>query len=88
MALGTHRVYLRFRRTVSGSWYCEFLPDGAAAPPPKVLNFTDPTKLETLAERGGGLPDSEAKQMLEHAIQSGRGGLFLQLTHDQLRKLR
>jgi hypothetical protein len=27
MALGTYRVYLRFRRTVSGSWYCEFLPD-------------------------------------------------------------
>jgi hypothetical protein len=32
--------------------------------------------------------DSESRQMLEHAIETGRGGVYLRLTPDQYKKLR
>jgi hypothetical protein len=81
------RVYLRFRFDGS-SWRCEFLPDGAGAPLPKVLTFADPDKIVQLAERGDGVPNLESRQMLESGIRAGRGGLFLRLTPEQLAKLR
>jgi hypothetical protein len=36
---------------------------------------------------GGTLGTLEAKQMLDQAIETGRGGLFLNLTHEQYAKL-
>jgi hypothetical protein len=41
-----------------------------------------------LARRGEALGTSEPKQLLEYAIEQGRGGLYLNLTPDQYRKLR
>lgn len=41
-----------------------------------------------LARRGETLGTSEAKQILEHAIETGRGGCYLNLTPEQYRKLR
>jgi hypothetical protein len=32
--------------------------------------------------------DSESRQMLEHATEAGRGGVYLRLTPDQYRRLR
>jgi hypothetical protein len=81
------RIYLRYIR-LGTSWRCEFLQDGASAPLPKILNFAGADKLRDLAERGGGLPNLETKQALDMGISNGRGGLYLKLTHDQLRKLR
>jgi hypothetical protein len=52
------------------------------------LTFTDPDKIVQLAERGDGLPTLESRQMLELGIKSGRGGIFLRLTQDQVSKLR
>jgi hypothetical protein len=65
--MAPQRVYLRFALRGS-SWRCEFLPDGAGAPLPKVLTFASADKVRELAERGDGLPNLEAKQMLEYGI--------------------
>jgi hypothetical protein len=81
------RVYLRYSLHGS-SWRCEFLPDGAGAPLPRVLNFASADKVRELAERGDDLPTLEARQMLEVGIQGGRGGIFLRLSPEQMGKLR
>jgi hypothetical protein len=49
--------------------------------------FADPERIRDLARRGGALGTLEAKQMLEQAIETGRGGLYLDLTHEQYAKL-
>ena len=57
-------------------------------PLPRKVTFADTDKFRELARRGEALGGSEAKQMLEHAIETGRGGVFLRLTPDQYKKLR
>jgi hypothetical protein len=52
------------------------------------LTFTGPDKIRELARRGEGWGDSESRQMLEHAIETGRGGVFLRLTPEQYARLR
>jgi hypothetical protein len=52
------------------------------------LIFTDPEKIRELAKRGGAWRDSESRQMLEHAIENGRDGVYLRLTPAQYRALR
>jgi hypothetical protein len=52
------------------------------------LTFTDPEKIRELARRAEAWGDSESRQMLEHAIETGRGGVYLRLTPDQYARLR
>jgi hypothetical protein len=47
-----------------------------------------PDKIRELARKGEAWGDSESRQMLEHAIETGRGGVYLRLTPDQYRKVR
>ncbi len=69
-------------------WQVSFLEADARTPLPRTLTFTDPEKIRELARRGEAWGDSESRQMLEHAIETGRGGVYLRLTPDQYRKLR
>jgi hypothetical protein len=48
-----------------------------------TLTFTDPDKIRELARKGEAWGDSESRQMLEHAIENGRGGCYLRLTPEQ-----
>ena len=50
--------------------------------------MTDPEKIRELARRGEASGTSESRQMLEHAIETGRGGVYLRLTPGQYRALR
>jgi hypothetical protein len=43
-------------------------------PLPRKFTFADPAKILELAKRGEAWGTSEAKQMLEHGIETGRGG--------------
>jgi hypothetical protein len=52
-------------------------------PLPRKLTFTDAEKIRELAKTGEAWGDSESRQMLEHAIETGRGGVYLRLTPDQ-----
>jgi hypothetical protein len=47
-----------------------------------------PEKIRELARRGEAWGTSEARQMLEYAIDVGRGGVYLKLTPGQYAKLR
>jgi hypothetical protein len=74
----SHRVYMTFFQREG--WYVQFLEADLKTPLPRKLNFTDPEKIKELARRGEAWSTSEAKQMLEVAIESGRGGCYLNLT--------
>jgi hypothetical protein len=57
-------------------------------PLPRALMFTDPERIRELACRGEAWGTSESRLMLEHTIETGRGGCYLRLTPQQYRKLR
>jgi hypothetical protein len=69
-------------------WQVQFLAPDLKTPLPRKLNFADPEKIRGLARRGEAWGTSKAKQMLEHAIDTGRGGVYLRLTPAQYAKLR
>jgi hypothetical protein len=81
-----HQVYCYFFKR--GGWQVQFLEADLKSPLPRKLTFTDPEKIRELAKRGGAWRDSDSRQMLEHAIETGRGGIYLRLTPGQYNKLR
>jgi hypothetical protein len=60
-----------------GGWQVQFLEADLKTSLPRKLTFTDPEKIRELARRGGAWRDSESRQMLEYAIEVGRGGAYL-----------
>jgi hypothetical protein len=81
-----NRVYMSFMRS-RGCWYCQFLEPDLITSLPRTLNFATSDKVIELIERGGGFIDSESRNMVAHAIDMGRGGVYLNLTDEQYRKL-
>ena len=69
-------------------WQVQFLEPDLKTSLPRKFTFADPEKIRELARRGEAWGDSESRQMLEHAIETGRGGVYLRLTPEQYRKLR
>jgi hypothetical protein len=80
------RVYMYFMQRQG--WYCQFLEADLKTSLPRKLNLDDPAKLIEMVERGSGLPNSEADQMLRYGIEMGRGGVWLSLTGEQYQKLK
>jgi hypothetical protein len=76
-----NRIYMGF--FLRSGWYVSFLEPDLRTPLPRTFNFCDPQKIRELARRGGALDTLEGKQMLEQGIEVGRGGLYLNLTHEQ-----
>ena len=68
-------------------WQCQFLEADLKTSLPCKLVFTHEDKIREIVERGNGLPTSESRQMLEYAIRTGRGGVFLKLDEEQYSKL-
>jgi hypothetical protein len=56
---------------VDGGWYCQFLEPDLKTPLPRKLTFAHADKVREVARRGEALGTSEAKQILEHAIEMG-----------------
>src|SRR5580658_3522986 len=81
----SHRVYMYF--FFRSGWQVQFLEADLKTPLPRKLTFTDPEKIRELARRGEAWGTSEARQMLEHGIETGRGGCYLRLTPEQYAKL-
>jgi hypothetical protein len=79
------RVYMYFMQRQG--WDCQFLEADLKTSLPLKLNLDCPEKLIEMAERGGGLPNREADQMLRYGIEMGRGGVWLSLTEAQYQKL-
>ncbi len=82
---GRHRVYMYFMDRIG--WHCQFLEEDLKTPLPKKLRFGSHEKIREIAERGGCTMNLETLQALDHAIEIGRGGVWLELTDEQYRKL-
>ena len=81
-----HRVYMSFQ-TQSG-WHCQFLEEDLKTPIPVQLNLVRQEKLFEIAERGGYRLNLEGRQAMLRAIDMGRGGIWLELTEEQYRRLK
>ena len=82
----SHRVYMSF--FLRSGWQVQFLEADLKTPLPRKLTFADADKIRELARRGEAWGDSESRQLLEHAIETGRGGVYLRLTPEQHAKLK
>ena len=82
----SHRVYRTF--FYRAGWQVQFCEADLKTPLPRTFTFTDPEKIRELARRGKARGDSESRQILEHAIENGRGECYLRLTPEQYAKLR
>jgi hypothetical protein len=68
-------------------WYVSFLEPDLKTPLPRTFNFANPERIRELARRGGALGTLEARETLEQEIETGRGGLYLNLPHEQYAEL-
>lgn len=81
-----HRIYMTFfeRR----GWYCQFLEEDLKTPLPRKLLLPGIEKILEMAERGGAFKSLADRQGVEQALETGRGGVFLELTEEQYRRLK
>ena len=68
-------------------WHCQFLEQDLKTLLPRKLHFKSPEKIREIAERGGCNMNLESRQALDHAVAIGRGGIWLELSDEQYRKL-
>jgi hypothetical protein len=68
-------------------WYCQFLDEDLNTHLQKTSVET-PAKVVAIAMKSGYVMNEEGKRSLDHAIETGRGGVWLQLTDEQYRKLK
>src|ERR1700733_5963642 len=76
----SHRVYMTF--FCRSGWQVQFVGADLKTPLPRQFTFKDPEKIRELARRGEAWGDSESRQMLDHAIETGQGGCYLWLMPD------
>jgi len=69
-------------------WFCQFLEEDLRTPLPRKVKLRDTQRLRELAARGGCDLNLEARQSLDHAIDIGRGGVWLELADEQYQKLK
>jgi hypothetical protein len=82
----SHRVFMTF--FYRKGWQVQFVEADLKTPLPRTFTFADPEKIRELARRGEAMGTSEGRQMLEYAIEAGRGGVYLKLTPEQHAKLK
>jgi hypothetical protein len=80
------RVYMSFMHR--DGWYCQFLEPDLKTPLRRKLTFATADKVRELAERGGAFKDLESRHSVNHAIETGRGGVWLDLSAEQYAKLK
>ena len=80
------RIYMYFM--LRQSWHCQFLEEDLKTPLPRTIALREPARLFELAERGGYRMNLEGRQAMEHAIENGRGGIWLELSEEQYAKLK
>jgi hypothetical protein len=80
------RVYASFQHCKG--WYVQFLESDLRTPLRKTATFASEDKLIEMAERGKADLNLESRAAIQHGIEIGRGGFYLNLTDEQYRKLR
>ena len=76
-----HHVYMSF--FFMEGLQVQFLSPDLKTALPNKLTFADPEKIRELATQGEAMGTPESRQMLEHAIETGRGGVYLKLARGQ-----
>jgi hypothetical protein len=69
-------------------WFCQFLEQDLKTAVRQGLHFKGDDKIREIADRGGCNMNLEARQSLDHGIEIGRGGIWLELTEEQYRGLK
>ena len=69
---------------VRDGWSCQFMEEDLKTHLPKRMSFRDAAKIYEIARRVGTLNTLEEK----HAIEIGRGGIWLELNEEQYQKLK
>lgn len=81
----TRKIYMSF--FCKDGWIVQFLEADLKTSIGRIRRFSDPDKVRELIDRTPTPMNLEARNMLDHAIAVGRGGMFLELTVEQYRKL-
>ena len=83
----TYRVYLSFFVRGDGEWIVQFSRSTLDRTIGPLRVWDSPEIIRELIRRTPTKMDSEAKAILEHALQAGRGGMFLELLPEQYASL-
>lgn len=81
-----HRVYMYYMYRTS--WMCQFLEEDLKTPLPRRLYFRGPEKIRSIVEKVGNFANLQDRQALDYGLEIGRGGVWLQLTEEQYRRLK
>jgi hypothetical protein len=84
----SHRVYVVLSFFSRKGWQVQFLEADLKPSLPGRLRLQIQRRSASWHDGGKPWGTSEARQMLEYAIQVGRGGCYLRLTPEQNRKLK
>ena len=68
-------------------WVCQFLEEDLKTPLPRRVTLGSHEKVREMARRGGAAMSLDVLQALDHGIEIGRGGIWLELTDEQYRAL-
>jgi len=68
-------------------WTCQFLEEDLKTSLPRRLRFKDAKKIRAIVEKVGSFANLQDRQALDYGLETGRGGVWLQLTDEQYRKL-
>jgi hypothetical protein len=80
------RVYASFQRR--DGWQVSFLESDLKTSLRKHLTFASEQKIVELAERESAESNLESRAVIQHGIETGRGGLWLNLNEQQYNRLR
>lgn len=83
---GIHRIYMYYM--FREGWTCQFLEEDLKTPLPHRLRFADPAKIRAIVEKVGNFANLQDRQALDYGLEIGRGGVWLQLTEEQYRRLK
>jgi hypothetical protein len=82
----TRKIYMSF--FCRGEWVCGFLEIDLKTPVCRRRTFASVNKIRELIDRTPTKMNLEDRSMLEHDIEKGRGGLYLDVTEEQYEKLK
>ena len=80
------RIYMCF--SLRGAWCVQFLEADLKTPLPRQLTFRDSAKIREMFDRFSDRKMLEDRNALDNAIESGRGGIYLNLTAEQYSELK
>ena len=80
-----HRVYMSFM--CRNGWLCQFLEEDLKTSLPRKVILGSQEKVREMARRGGAAMSLDVLQALDHGIEIGRGGIWLELSDEQYQKL-